>query len=77
MPRMCDVCGKKTQFGNKIERRGMAKYLGGVGQKITGKTRRRFEPNLQSVRVRVGSGGVKRMRVCTRCLRSGRVVKAA
>ncbi len=37
---------------------------------------RRFEPNLQEVRVSV-NGGTKRMRVCTRCLRSGKVTKAA
>jgi len=39
-------------------------------------TARRFEPNLQRVRATV-NGGNKRMRVCTRCLRSGKVVKAA
>jgi large subunit ribosomal protein L28 len=37
---------------------------------------RRFEPNLQPVRAMVG-GGVRRIRVCTRCLRSGKVIKAA
>ena len=39
-------------------------------------TPRRFEPNLQTVRAIV-NGGTKRIRVCTRCLRSGKVVKAA
>jgi large subunit ribosomal protein L28 len=39
-------------------------------------TPRRFEPNLQRVRAMV-NGGIRRLRVCTRCLRSGRVVKAA
>jgi len=39
-------------------------------------TPRRFEPNLQTVRAIV-NGGPKRIRVCTRCLRSGKVVKAA
>jgi len=37
---------------------------------------RRFEPNLQPVRAMV-NGGVKRLRVCTRCLRSNKVIKAA
>jgi large subunit ribosomal protein L28 len=37
---------------------------------------RRFEPNLQRVRAMVG-GGIKRIRVCTRCIRSNKVVKAA
>ena len=39
-------------------------------------TPRRFEPNLQKVRAIV-NGGVRRLRVCTRCLRSNKVVKAA
>ena len=37
---------------------------------------RRFEPNLQTVRAMI-NGGIKRIRVCTRCLRSNKVVKAA
>jgi large subunit ribosomal protein L28 len=37
---------------------------------------RRFEPNLQTVRAFI-NGGVKRIRVCTRCLRGNKVVKAA
>ena len=52
--------------------RGKAKYLGGVGTKVTGITRRKFKPNLQRVRVTVG-GSNKTMNVCTQCLRSGRV----
>jgi large subunit ribosomal protein L28 len=39
-------------------------------------TARRFEPNLQRVKVAT-SGGAKHMRVCTRCIRSNKVVKAA
>jgi large subunit ribosomal protein L28 len=39
-------------------------------------TNRRFEPNLQTVHAAVG-GGTKRLRVCTRCIRSGKVIKAA
>ena len=76
MARMCDICGKHTQKGNAIETRGKAKYLGGVGTKITGKTRRDFRPNLQRVRAATPNGGVKTMRVCTQCIRSGRVRKA-
>ena len=74
MARVCEFCGKRTQFGNKITTRGKAKYLGGVGTKITGKVRRTFKPNLQRVRAEV-NGTVKRVRVCTRCLRSGKVKK--
>lgn len=76
MSRVCEVCGKGTTFGNRIRRRGMAKAKGGVGRKTTGKTSRRFQANLQTVKTKVG-GAVKRMRVCARCLRSGKVTKVA
>lgn len=68
----CDICKKKVSFGNSITKRGKAKYLGGVGQKITGITRRKFKPNIQKIRVDIG-GSTKRMRVCVQCLRSGLV----
>ena len=76
MARVCEVCGKKSQKGNSIETRGKAKYLGGVGTKITGITRRQFRPNLQKVHCALPNGGTKTMRVCTQCIRSGRVRKA-
>ena len=63
-------------MGNSIETRGKAKYLGGVGTKITGKTRRQFRPNLQKIRVALEGGGAKSKRVCTQCIRSGAVRKA-
>jgi len=75
MSRVCELCGKKTEVGNQIERRGLAKWKGGVGRKITGKTKRKFKPNLQIVRVKIG-GSVKRMKVCTRCISAGKVVKS-
>jgi large subunit ribosomal protein L28 len=55
--------------------RGKAKYLGGVGTKVTGITRRKFSPNLQNVHVSTSNGTRKSMRVCTQCLRSGAVTK--
>jgi large subunit ribosomal protein L28 len=72
---MCEVCGKKTQMGNAVETRGKAKYLGGVGTKVTGITRRQFKPNLQRVHVVTPNGTRKTMRVCAQCLRSGAVRK--
>jgi len=63
MARMCDVCGKKPVSGNNISH---AHNL----------TRRRWMPNLQNVRVLV-NGRTKRMTVCTQCLKSNRVLKAA
>ena len=74
MARMCEVCGKASATGNSVSTRGKAKYLGGVGTKCTGITRRKFKPNLQRVRVTVG-GTNKTMRVCTQCLRSGAVTR--
>lgn len=76
MARECEICGKKPQMGNRIETRGKAKYLGGVGTKVTGITRRQFRPNLQSIRVTTKDGETKRTRACVQCIRSGRVVKA-
>ena len=75
MARVCDVCGKGTQMGNAVETRGKAKYLGGVGTKITGISRRKFKPNLQRVKVTTANGTNKTMRVCASCLRSGAVTK--
>jgi len=76
MARVCEVCGKGTQMGNAVETRGKAKYLGGVGTKITGISRRKFKPNLQRVKVTTNNGTNKTMRVCASCLRSGAVTKA-
>lgn len=58
----CDICGKRPMFGHSIS------HAHNV-------TRRKFVPNLHRVRVRVG-GRVKRLRVCTRCLKAGKVRKA-
>ena len=76
MARECSVCKKSSQMGNKVETRGKAKYLGGVGTKITGLTRRQFKPNLQRVRIVMPDGNNRRVLVCTQCLRSGAVRKA-
>lgn len=75
MSRVCECCGKKPSVGNRVARRGLAKYKGGVGRKITGITRRQFRPNLQRVRVQIKGGGIRRMWVCTQCLRAGKVSK--
>ncbi len=72
MGMQCEICGKKPAVGNQVTRRGKAKYLGGVGRKITGISKRKFKPNLQQIRA-VRNGEVRRIRVCTQCMRSGRV----
>jgi len=72
MGMQCDLCGKKPVMGNQKTYRGKAKYLGGVGKKITGTSRRVFKPNLQTIQCLVNSATVKQ-RVCTQCMRSGKV----
>ena len=75
--KLCYVCGKRPLTGNSIDRRGLAKKEGGVGKKITGITRRRFLPNLQRIRATVKPGTVRRVLVCTGCIRAGKIRKAA
>lgn len=72
MGMQCQVCGKKPVVGNQYSRRGKAKYLGGIGRKVTGISKRRFKPNLQTLQCQVG-GSVQRMRVCVKCIRGGAV----
>jgi large subunit ribosomal protein L28 len=73
MGQQCAICGKKPARGNQYARRGKAKYLGGVGRKVTGISRRVFRPNLQRIQVQAEGGGVERKRICVQCIRSGRV----
>ncbi len=75
MSKICMICGKKPVAGRTIVRRGLAKKKGGVGQKITGITARRFLPNLRTVRT-VLDGVPQRIRVCVKCLKAGKVAKA-
>ncbi len=74
--RRCALCGKGPLRGDQITRRGLAKKAGGVGRKITGRSKRSFKPNLQRVRAVIG-GRVVRIKVCTSCLRLGRILKPA
>jgi len=75
MARECYICGKKPISGRTISRRGMAKSKGGVGQRITGKTLRRFSPNIQTVNASI-KGKNKRVNVCTKCMKSDKIQKA-
>ncbi len=74
MSRVCAFTGKKTSFGNSIVRRGKAKYLGGVGRKITGITRRRFKANVQNVRAIV-NGKVVRIKASAKAIKMGLIQK--
>ena len=71
----CEICGKGVRTGNRIIRHGLEKKKGGIGLHTTAVTRRRFLPNIQKIRVRV-DGGVRVRKVCTSCIKAGKVVKA-
>jgi large subunit ribosomal protein L28 len=75
MGRQCATCGKSAQTGNNVTTRGKKKYLGGVGTKVTGISRRTFKPNLQRVNVSTANGSHKSILVCTQCIRSGAITK--
>ncbi|MDY5954590.1 MAG: 50S ribosomal protein L28 [Kiritimatiellia bacterium] len=75
MSRVCEICGKSPMTGNRIVRHGLAKAKGGIGLHTTGITRRRFMPNLRSVRVKDGTN-TRRITVCAACLKSANIVKA-
>ena len=62
VPKVCYVCGRKPAFGHSRSHSMVA-------------TKRRFNPNLQKVRIDVG-GAPRREYVCTRCLKAGKVQKA-
>ncbi len=61
MAKVCFYCGKGVQFGRRIS------HAHNV-------SRRKFQPNLHRMRVNIG-GSTQRVYVCTRCLRSDKVVK--
>ncbi len=63
MARICEICGKKPMYGNNVSH-------------AHNRTRRRWLPNLQKVRAKVGKS-VKTIKVCTNCIKSGKVLKAA
>ncbi|MFO7496402.1 MAG: 50S ribosomal protein L28 [Desulfobacterales bacterium] len=63
MSKMCAICGKKPVVGSNVS------HAHNV-------TKRRFNPNLQRVRT-IHNGSIKRIMVCTSCIKSGRVVKSA
>ena len=77
MSRVCEYSGKRPVVGNRVVRRGKAKKAGGVGQKVTGITKRTWRPNLQTIRIREENGTVRRIRVCARYIKAGKFVKAA
>ncbi|MCH7623401.1 MAG: 50S ribosomal protein L28 [Nitrospinae bacterium] len=63
MSKRCDVCDKGPMFGNNVSH-------------AKNRTRRRWNPNLKKLRV-VYEGAIRTMKVCTRCLKAGKVAKAS
>ena len=74
MPHECVYTGRRTKIGRQCTYRGKAKYLGGVGIKITGRSARKFKPNLQKVRV-VLDGKPQRVWASAKAIGSGIVIK--
>ncbi len=75
MSKACYVCGKRKISGGHITRRGLAKKKGGIGMHVVKNVKRTFKPNLQPARIREGAT-VKKVTVCTACIRSGAITKA-
>ncbi len=75
MARICELTGKGPMKGSIIWRSGKAKKAGGIGTHITAITKRRFMPNLQRVKA-VVNGEVRYVRVSTRAIKKGLIVKA-
>jgi large subunit ribosomal protein L28 len=71
MPRVCAVTGRRTRVGHKVKRRGLAKKEGGVGRRVTGRSKRKFKPNLQPIRVLTPEGKLLRLRVSTKVIKRG------
>ena len=76
MARVCDYSGKRPRVGKKVVRRGKAKREGGIGQNVTGMSKRRWKPNLQRIRIVDENGTVRRVRVCARYIKAGKFTKA-
>jgi len=76
MSRVCQYSGKRPRVGHRIIRRGKAKREGGIGQNVTGISKRRWKPNLQWIRIIDENGTVRRVRVCARYIKAGKFTKA-
>ncbi len=74
MPRVCQFTGRKTRAGRQYTHRGKPKYLGGVGTKVTGKTKRKFRANIQCVTALI-DGSPQRIKVSAKAIRMGLVIK--
>ena len=62
MAQVCEICGKRRMVGHKVSHSNI-------------KTKRVQKPNLQTIRIKE-NGKTRKVRVCTRCIRSGKITKA-
>ncbi|MDR0418174.1 MAG: 50S ribosomal protein L28 [Puniceicoccales bacterium] len=76
MSRVCFITGKSQVKGSRIRRRGQTRKSGGIGTHIIKRTRRVFKANLQRVRIVLPSGQVKRVLVCVKAIKAGKIQKA-
>lgn len=74
MSRVCEFTGVRTVRGKSLRYRGKAKYLGGIGKKVTSAASRTFKPNLQTVTTMI-DGKPVRVRVSTRVIKRGLITK--
>lgn len=73
MSRVCHVTGARTTVGRKLRYRGKAKYLGGIGKKVTSAEKRTIKPNLHWVTTMI-DGRPVRMRIKARVIKKGDLV---
>jgi large subunit ribosomal protein L28 len=70
MGRNCELCGRGTQVGCNVPRKGLKKKKGGTGSKIGVRTKRTFKINLHSKYLMMENGVRKKVNVCARCMRT-------
>jgi large subunit ribosomal protein L28 len=75
MRKQCALCGKVAMSGKVLVRKGLAKKKGGTGSKVSRANKRKFLPNLQRMRILI-DGHPKKVYVCTRCIKKGKLIKA-
>lgn len=75
MSKVCEFCGKRRTVGGHITRRGLAKKAGGIGTHVVKNVKREFGANIQHVRISTPQG-VKKVKLCTSCIKTGNFTKA-
>jgi large subunit ribosomal protein L28 len=75
MARRCEICGRGTQVGQNVPRKGLAKKKGGTGSKVGVRTKRTFKINLHSKYLIINNAR-KKVKICSRCLRTKEKVSA-